>query len=54
MRLFKFCFNIVGDILFFNCFFDVIVSYCISVIISDDIELFYEDVFNYNEFCIFV
>lgn len=40
--------------LFFNCFFDVVVSYCVLLIVSDDIEFFFEDVINYIEFCLFV
>lgn len=54
MWKFKFCFNIVGDIFFLNCLFDVIVSYCIFVIISDDIEVLFEDELDYFEFCVFI
>lgn len=54
MRSSKFCFNIAGDTPSSNRLFDAIASHCIPVIISDDIELPYEDVLNYNEFCIFV
>lgn len=54
MRSSKFCLNIAGDTPSSNRLFDAIVSHCIPVIISDDIELPYEDVLNYNEFCVFV
>ncbi|XP_013584445.1 PREDICTED: probable arabinosyltransferase ARAD1 [Brassica oleracea var. oleracea] len=54
MRSSKFCLNIAGDTPSSNRLFDAIASHCIPVIISDDIELPYEDVLNYNEFCIFV
>ncbi|XP_010513094.1 PREDICTED: probable arabinosyltransferase ARAD1 isoform X2 [Camelina sativa] len=54
MRSSKFCLNIAGDTPSSNRLFDAIASHCIPVIISDDIELPYEDVLNYNEFCLFV
>lgn len=54
MRSSKFCLNIAGDTPSSNRHFDAIASHCTPVIISDDIELPYEDVFNYNEFCLFV
>uniref|UniRef100_A0A1J3ECC8 Putative arabinosyltransferase ARAD1 n=1 Tax=Noccaea caerulescens TaxID=107243 RepID=A0A1J3ECC8_NOCCA len=54
MRSSKFCLNIAGDTPSSNRLFDAIASHCIPVIISDDIELPYEDVLNYNEFCVFV
>ncbi|KAM3339775.1 putative arabinosyltransferase ARAD1 [Capsicum galapagoense] len=50
----KFCLNIAGDTPSSNRLFDAIASHCVPVIISDDIELPYEDVLNYTEFCIFV
>ncbi|GJN07117.1 hypothetical protein PR202_ga24915 [Eleusine coracana subsp. coracana] len=50
----KFCLNIAGDTPSSNCLFDAIVSHCIPVIISDDIELPYEDVLDYSKFSIFV
>ncbi|CAH9120989.1 unnamed protein product [Cuscuta epithymum] len=50
----KFCLNIAGDTPSSNRLFDSIVSHCVPVIISDDIELPYEDVLDYSEFCIFV
>ncbi|KAG0498222.1 hypothetical protein HPP92_002913 [Vanilla planifolia] len=50
----KFCLNIAGDTPSSNRLFDAIVSHCVPVIVSDDIELPYEDVLDYSEFCIFV
>lgn len=50
----KFCLNIAGDTPSSNRLFDAIVSHCVPVIISDDIELPYEDVLDYSEFSIFV
>uniref|UniRef100_A0A5B7BX44 Putative arabinosyltransferase ARAD1 n=1 Tax=Davidia involucrata TaxID=16924 RepID=A0A5B7BX44_DAVIN len=50
----KFCLNIAGDTPSSNRLFDAIASHCVPVIISDDIELPFEDVLNYSEFCIFV
>lgn len=50
----KFCLNIAGDTPSSNRFFDAIVSHCVPVIISDDIELPFEDVLDYSEFSIFV
>ncbi|KAK3139217.1 hypothetical protein QOZ80_5AG0379720 [Eleusine coracana subsp. coracana] len=50
----KFCLNIAGDTPSSNRLFDAIVSHCIPVIISDDIELPYEDVLDYSKFSIFV
>ncbi|KAL2534927.1 Exostosin family protein [Abeliophyllum distichum] len=46
--------NIVNDTPSSNRLFDAIASHCVPVIISDEIELPYEDVLNYYEFCIFV
>lgn len=54
MRSSKFCLNIAGDTPSSNRLFDAIASHCIPVIISDEIELPYEDVLDYTEFCIFV
>ncbi|KAK6160226.1 hypothetical protein DH2020_003607 [Rehmannia glutinosa] len=34
--------------------FDAIASHCVPVIISDEIELPFEDIIDYSEFCIFV
>ncbi|KAL7138166.1 hypothetical protein ABFS83_10G145400 [Erythranthe nasuta] len=50
----KFCLNIAGDTPSSNRLFDAIASHCVPVIISDDIELPFEDIINYSEFCIFV
>ncbi|KAJ4760332.1 Exostosin-like protein [Rhynchospora pubera] len=50
----KFCLNIAGDTPSSNRLFDAIVSHCVPVIISDEIELPYEDVLDYSEFCVFV
>ncbi|GER32635.1 exostosin family protein [Striga asiatica] len=54
MRTSKFCLNIAGDTPSSNRLFDAIVSHCVPVIISDDIELPYEDILDYSEFCVFV
>ncbi|CAN1271863.1 Probable arabinosyltransferase ARAD1 [Linum perenne] len=54
MHLSKFCLNIAGDTPSSNRLFDAIASHCVPVIISDNIELPYEDVLDYSEFCIFV
>jgi len=50
----KFCLNIAGDTPSSNRLFDAIVSHCVPVIISDDIELPYEDVLDYSKFSVFV
>ncbi|WOH06291.1 hypothetical protein DCAR_0625716 [Daucus carota subsp. sativus] len=50
----KFCLNIAGDTPSSNRLFDAIASHCVPVIISNEIELPYEDVLDYSEFCIFV
>ncbi|KAJ8753295.1 hypothetical protein K2173_019694 [Erythroxylum novogranatense] len=50
----KFCLNIAGDTPSSNRLFDAIVSHCVPVIISDNIELPFEDVLDYSKFCIFV
>lgn len=50
----KFCLNIAGDTPSSNRLFDAIVSHCVPVIISDEIELPFEDVMDYSEFSIFV
>lgn len=50
----KFCLNIAGDTPSSNRLFDAIVNHCVPVIISDDIELPFEDVLDYSDFCIFV
>ena len=50
----KFCLNIAGDTPSSNRLFDAIISHCVPIIISDDIELPFEDIIDYSEFCIFV
>ncbi|XP_051140871.1 probable arabinosyltransferase ARAD1 [Andrographis paniculata] len=54
MRSSKYCLNIAGDTPSSNRLFDAIASHCVPVIISDEIELPYEDVLDYSKFCIFV
>lgn len=54
MRSSKFCLNIAGDTPSSNRLFDAIASNCVPVIISDEIELPYEDVLDYSQFCIFM
>lgn len=54
MHASKFCLNIAGDTPSSNRLFDAIASHCVPVIISDEIELPFEDVLDYSEFCIFV
>lgn len=50
----KFCLNTAGDTPSSNRLFDAIASHCVPVIISDEIELPFEDVLDYSQFCIFV
>ncbi|KAJ8536258.1 hypothetical protein K7X08_034659 [Anisodus acutangulus] len=50
----KFCLNIAEDTPSSNRLFDAIASHCVPVIISDEIELPFEDVLDYSEFCVFV
>lgn len=50
----KFCLNIAGDTPSSNRLFDAIASHCVPVIISDQIELPFEDVLDYTEFSVFV
>lgn len=50
----KFCLNIAGDTPSSNRLFDAIASHCVPVVISDEIELPFEDVLDYAEFCVFV
>ncbi|TYG51919.1 hypothetical protein ES288_D10G299800v1 [Gossypium darwinii] len=50
----KFCLNIAGDTPSSSRLFDAIASHCVPVIISDEIELPYEDILDYTEFCIFI
>ncbi|CAO2172932.1 unnamed protein product [Urochloa humidicola] len=50
----KFCLTIAGDTPSSNRLFDAITSHCVPVVVSDDIELPFEDVLDYSEFCVFV
>jgi hypothetical protein len=54
MRASKFCLNIAGDTPSSNRLFDSIVSHCVPVIISDEIELPFEDILDYSKFCVIV
>lgn len=50
----KFCLNLAGDTPSSNRLFDSIASHSVPVIISDEIELPFEDDLDYSEFCLFV
>lgn len=50
----KFCLTIAGDTPSSNRLFDAIARRCVPVVVSDDIELPFEDVLDYGEFCVFV
>ncbi|XP_066393636.1 probable arabinosyltransferase ARAD1 [Miscanthus floridulus] len=54
MRSSKFCLNIAGDTPSSNRLFDSIVSHCVPVIISNEIELPFEDVLDYSKFSVIV
>ncbi|MCO5596288.1 hypothetical protein L7F22_050349 [Adiantum nelumboides] len=54
MRSSKFCLHLAGDTPSSNRLFDAIVSHCVPVILSKDIELPYEDILDYSKFCLFV
>lgn len=54
MRASKFCLNLAGDTPSSNRLFDSIASHCVPVIVSDDIELPFEDELDYTSFCLFV
>ncbi|XP_024388252.1 probable arabinosyltransferase ARAD1 [Physcomitrium patens] len=54
MRSSRFCLNLAGDTPSSNRLFDSIASHCVPVIISDDLELPFEDDLNYSSFCIFI
>ncbi|CAL4914182.1 unnamed protein product [Urochloa decumbens] len=54
MRASKFCLNIAGDTPSSNRLFDSIVSHCVPVIISDEIELPFEDILDYSKFSVIV
>ncbi|KAE8698915.1 putative sodium/hydrogen exchanger [Hibiscus syriacus] len=53
MRSSKFCLHPAGDTPSSCRLFDAIVSHCVPVIVSDNIELPYEDEIDYTEFSIF-
>ncbi|KAJ6831764.1 putative arabinosyltransferase ARAD1 [Iris pallida] len=50
----RFCLSIAGDTPSSNRLFDAIASHCVPVVVSDDIELPFEDVLDYSEFAVFV
>ncbi|CAI0549193.1 unnamed protein product [Linum tenue] len=50
----KFCLHIAGDTPSSNRLFDIVAIHCVPVIISDEIELPFEDVLDYSDFCVFV
>ncbi|XP_021744908.1 probable arabinosyltransferase ARAD1 [Chenopodium quinoa] len=53
MRKSKFCLHPAGDTPSSCRLFDAIVSHCVPVIVSDQIELPYEDELDYSEFSLF-
>ncbi|KAJ4849062.1 hypothetical protein Tsubulata_037807 [Turnera subulata] len=53
MRSSKFCLNPAGDTPSSCRLFDAIVSHCVPVIVSDQIELPYEDELDYSKFSVF-
>ncbi|XP_047312476.1 probable arabinosyltransferase ARAD1 [Impatiens glandulifera] len=53
MRSSKFCLSPAGDTPSSNRLFDAIVSHCVPVVVSDKIELPFEDELDYNKFCVF-
>uniref|UniRef100_A0A0D6R8I2 Exostosin GT47 domain-containing protein n=1 Tax=Araucaria cunninghamii TaxID=56994 RepID=A0A0D6R8I2_ARACU len=53
MRSSRFCLHPAGDTPSSCRLFDAIVSHCVPVIVSDHIELPYEDEIDYQEFCLF-
>lgn len=53
MRTSRFCLHPAGDTPSSCRLFDAIVNHCVPVIISDKIELPFEDVLNYSEFSLF-
>lgn len=54
MHASKFCLNPAGDTPSACRLFDAIVSLCVPVIVSDSIELPFEDVIDYRKIAIFV
>lgn len=53
MRSSRFCLHLAGDTPSSCRLFDIIVSHCVPVIISDRIELPFEDDLDYSEFSVF-
>lgn len=53
MRLSKFCLHPAGDTPSSCRLFDAIVSHCVPVIVSDQIELPFEDEIDYSQFSLF-
>ncbi|CAI5537436.1 unnamed protein product, partial [Closterium sp. Naga37s-1] len=54
MRTSQFCLHPAGDTPSACRMFDAIVNLCVPVVVSDDIELPFEDVLDYREFAVFV
>lgn len=54
MRSSRFCLHLAGDTPSSCRLFDAIVSHCVPVIISDKLELPFEDELNYSEFSVFI
>lgn len=54
MRTSKFCLHLAGDTPSSNRLFDAVASHCVPLIISDELELPFEDVLDYSQFCLFV
>ncbi|XP_078444455.1 putative arabinosyltransferase ARAD1 [Wolffia australiana] len=50
----KFCLHVAGDTPSSGRLFDAIACRCVPVVVSDGIELPFEDEVDYSEFCIFV
>lgn len=54
MRTSKFCLHLAGDTPSSNRLFDAVASHCVPLVVSDEIELPFEDVLDYSQFCLFV
>ena len=54
MRSSRFCLHPAGDTPSSCRLFDAIVSHCVPVIVSDRLELPFEDELNYEEFSLFI
>lgn len=54
MHTSKFCLNPAGDTPSACRLFDAVISLCVPVIVSDNIELPFEDVIDYRKIAIFV